>query len=252
PTITEGTVGIGTALATATISDIDQSLSFSVSVNDEGAEASGTAVGISEENSGEYAATFTVAISGALSTGNQREGVLPSPGTASDGVDYTSAIETAIAAATGSGISYDAGTNTLTFTGGGATSLSFTVTAVNDDLLDSGETIQVQLSSPTITEGTVGIGTALATATISDIDQSLSFSVSVNDEGAEAAGTAVGISEENSGDDAATFTVAISGALSTGNSASVVLDFPGTAADGVDYTAAIETAIAAATGSGIS
>jgi hypothetical protein len=53
---------------------------------------------------------------------------------------------------------------------GGATSISFTLTAVNDDLLDSGETIQVHLSAPTITEGTVGITAPLATATITDLD----------------------------------------------------------------------------------
>jgi hypothetical protein len=67
---------------------------------------------------------------------------------------------------------------------------------VNDDLLDSGETIQVHLANATIVEGNVGITTPLATATISDLDQSLNFSVSVDDEGAESAGTAVGISEE--------------------------------------------------------
>jgi hypothetical protein len=100
---------------------------------------------------------------------------------------------------------------------------------VNDDLLDSGETIQVHLANATIVEGNVGITTPLATATISDLDQSLNFSVSVDDEGAESAGTAVGISEENTADNAATFTVSLSGALSTGNSASVELDFPGTA-----------------------
>jgi hypothetical protein len=102
-------------------------------------------------------------------------------------VDYTAAIEAAIAAATGSGISYNSSTNVLTFTAGGATSISFTLTAVNDDLLDSGETIQVHLANATIVEGNVGITTPLATATISDLDQSLNFSVSVDDEGAESA-----------------------------------------------------------------
>jgi hypothetical protein len=238
--------------AVVTIID-DDSVSFAVSVSDAQTELAGTAVSISEENLADNAATFTVAMSGGvLEAGSSASVVLSFPGTASDGVDYTAAIESAIATAVGSGISYNAATNTLTFTGGGATSISFTVTAVNDDALDSGETIQVQLDSTSITQGaTPTITQALATATITDIDQSIS-AVSVDDEGAEAAGTAVSISEENLTDNAATFTVSISGALNTGNTASVVLDFPGTASDGVDYTSAIETAIAAATGSGIS
>jgi hypothetical protein len=41
------------------------------------------------------------------------------PGTATDAVDYTAAIEAAIAAATGSGISYNSSTNVLTFTAAG-------------------------------------------------------------------------------------------------------------------------------------
>jgi hypothetical protein len=110
------------------------------------------------------------------------------PGTATDAVDYTAAIEAAIAAATGSGISYNSSTNVLTFTAGGATSLSFTLTAVNDDLLDSGETIQVHLATQRSSEGNVGITDAPGHRTISDLDQSLNFSVSVDDEGAESAG----------------------------------------------------------------
>src|SRR5439155_457076 len=133
-----------------------------------------------------------------------------------------------------------------TFHAGGPTSLAFQVTATNDDLLDSGETIIVNLASASIDEGTATIpaATATATATITDIDVAVSFAVSVDAAGAS-------ISEENAADNAATFTVAMSGGtLAPGNSASVVLDLDnGTATDsgvGADYSPALDAAVAAA------
>jgi hypothetical protein len=127
----------------------------------------------------------------------------------------------------------------VTWNAGDPAAFSVNLTAFNDDLLDSPENIVLTLSGQTVDEGnaTLVAGDDSAVLNITDNDQSLNFSVSVDDEGAESAGTAVGISEENTADNAATFTVSLSGALSTGNSASVELDYPGTATDAVDYTA---------------
>src|SRR6185503_10427335 len=179
----------------ATITDIDQSVTFAVSVDDDGAEASGQAVSISEENLSDNAAAFTVSVSPTLNVGNSASVVLSFPGSATDGTDYSPAIETAIAnaisaLAPGHGISYDATSNTLSFTGGGLSSLSFEVTATNDDDLDSPESITVSLGTPLVTEGSAAVsGTqGSATATITDIDQSVTFAVSVDDDGAEASG----------------------------------------------------------------
>src|SRR5690606_37914245 len=192
-------------------------------------------------------ATFTVTMSGGpLAGGNSASVVLDlDNGTASDNVDYQAGLETAIAnaiaalPANANNPTYDAATNTLTFHAGGPASLAFTVTAVNDDALDSGETIIVHLENPTIVEGTASITTPTATSTITDVDAAVTFAVAVNDAG-------VSISEENAADNQATFTVTMSGGpLAGGNSASVVLDLDnGTASDNVDYQAGLETAIA--------
>jgi len=238
--ITEGTATIATPTATSTITDIDAAVSFAVTVN-----AAGTS--ISEENTSDNAATFTVAMSGGtLAAGNSASVVLSLGGTATEGVDYSPALDAAVAAAItalGAGANnptYDATTNTLTFHAGGPTSLSFVVTATNDNLVDSGETIVASLTGALITEGTATIATPTATSTITDIDAAVSFAVTVN-----AAGTS--ISEENTSDNAATFTVAMSGGtLAAGNSASVVLSLGGTATEGVDYSPALDAAVAAA------
>jgi len=187
--ITEGTATIATPTATSTITDIDAAVSFAVTVN-----AAGTS--ISEENTSDNAATFTVAMSGGtLAAGNSASVVLSLGGTATEGVDYSPALDAAVAAAItalGAGANnptYDATTNTLTFHAGGPTSLSFVVTATNDNLVDSGETIVASLTGALITEGTATIATPTATSTITDIDAAVSFAVTVN-----AAGTS--ISEE--------------------------------------------------------
>src|SRR4029078_1911875 len=126
-----------------------------------------------------------------LAVGNSASVVLSFPGTGTDGTDYSPAIETAIASAiapwapSATNPTYNAATNTLTFTGGGLTSLSFVVTATDDNLLDSGETVVVSLGSPTIVAGpTPTITAPTATATITDVDSSVSFAVTVDDEGA--------------------------------------------------------------------
>jgi VCBS repeat-containing protein len=232
-TITDNDGDNNAGQLTLTINGTDD-VSFSVTVNDEGPEAAGAAVGISEQELADNAATFTIALNGTLTVGNTASVTLDFPGTASDGIDYTSAIETAIAGATGSGITYNSTTNVLTFTGGGATSLSFTLTAINDDLLDSGETIQVHLSAPIITEGQASVAAALATATITDNDAAATFAVTVASEatGNDAPNGSATIAEQLSADDTGTFTITKGGdALTGANTASVTITVSGTGED---------------------
>src|SRR4051794_24031154 len=87
-----------------------------------------------------------------------------SPGAPTDGTDYSPALDAAVAAAItalGGGANdptYVAATNTLTFHAGGPTSLSFQVSATNDDVVESpAETIVVQLNAASIDEGTATI-----------------------------------------------------------------------------------------------
>ena len=58
--------------------------------------------------------------------------------------------------------------------------LVFAVDAVNDDVLDGGETIVATLSNATIDEGTASITTASDSVTITDIDESISFSIAAD------------------------------------------------------------------------
>ena len=268
PLVTEGSASItgGQGTATATINDIDQAIEFSVVVDDEGAEAQGQAVGISEEDTTDDAATFTVAVS-ALNTGNSASVVLSFPGTATDGTDYSAAIESAIASAIGGlpaghGVSYDAGTNTLSFdntSGTGVNSLSFTVTATNDDFVENpAETIVVSLGTPLVDEGSASItgGQGTATATINDIDNAITFAISVvsEDVADDAATQQATITEENGLDDLATFTITVTGFPLTGsNTASIDVDFTGTTDDADFVTTALASlqAVADAT-SGVS
>jgi VCBS repeat-containing protein len=102
--------------------------------------------------------------------------------TAGDNVDYSPAIETAIAnaisgLAAGHGVSYNDATNELSFTGGGVSSLSFTVTATDDAFIENpDETIVVSLGTTDIDQGptpTIAAGQGTATATITDFDTNI-------------------------------------------------------------------------------
>ena len=241
-TITDGDGDSDQATLAITINGTDD-VTFAVSVDDDGGESAGTAVSVNEEDGSDNEATFTVAMSGTLSLGNTASVELSFPGTATDAVDYTAAIETAIADAIaaldisnpGHGISYNSGTDTLGFTGGGLTSLSLTLTAVNDIDLDSGETIQVALSGAAINEGNASVTTALATATITDEDQAITITI---------ADTKATISEEAGETD--TFTISLSEAMNAGNVVTVDVDFAtGTDTENADFVTAAQAALQA-------
>ena len=159
------TLVAGQSAASLTITDIDQSIVFNVTVND---------ASISEE--GLESATFTISHTGGpLNAGNTATVTVDvaALGTATGDSDYTDDILNAIAtAATAAGVGFNTTTGVLTFTSASATTFNVTVSALNDDLLDSGETVQINLvaGSATITEGNATIGTGSASTTITDID----------------------------------------------------------------------------------
>ena len=100
--------------------------------------------------------------------------------------------------------------------------IAFTVNAVNDDLLDSSETIVATLSAETIDEGTASITTASDSVNITDIDEAISFSIAAD----------VPL-DQRGRRGTATFTITLSGfPLNTGNSATVDVAVAGTATAG--------------------
>jgi hypothetical protein len=236
-TLSNATAANGTATAadaeSVTITDLDQDITISIS---------DTQASISEE-AGE-SNVFTISLSEAMAAGNTvTVDVDFTTGTDTEDADFVTAAQAALQAVADAtaGVSFDG--TTLTFTDAFAgTDLSFTVTAADDDLTDSPETLNITLGNATAVNGTATAADA-ESVTITDNDSSVSFAVTVDDEGGEPAGAAVSISEENLADNAATFTIEMTGTLALGNSASVVLSFPGTAGDGTDFSPSLETAI---------
>ena len=224
PTVTEGSATLGTASDSVTITDIDQSISFSIAAD---------ADSISEETG--PSATFTISLTGfPLNAGNTATVNIAASGTATGGTDYTPALLAAlqtVADATDGvtlvGIHADLDSS---FVG---STLAFTVAAVDDNELDSGETIVATLSGPTVTEGSATLGTASDSVTITEIDQSISFSIAADVDS---------ISEETG--PSATFTISLTGfPLNAGNTATVNIAASGTATGGTDYTPALLAAL---------
>src|SRR5207247_369121 len=166
----------------------------------------------------------------------------PADLTAGAGNDYSPALATAISNAIaaltisnpGHGISFNSGTGELTFTGGGATALAFSTSALNDQLVDNNETIIATLTAPTVSNGTATLvsGQTAATATITDLDSAVTFNIAVasdvpGNDGASA--QAATITEEGASDHTATYTVTLGGTLVSGQTATVTVTGSGSA-----------------------
>ena len=133
----------------------------------------------------------------ALTGGNTASVTVTVSGTATDadfvgmsGVDFNEVVAAINAAATAADLTVSNVTATsLTITWDGTDDAAFNVnlTAFNDALKDSGETLTLTLSAPTVTEGDASLvgGQSAATLTILDNDASVTFAVQVNDEGPE-------------------------------------------------------------------
>ncbi|MQA64945.1 MAG: hypothetical protein GEU76_03445, partial [Alphaproteobacteria bacterium] len=202
PARSGGTAAIvgGAEEATATIEDLDQDITISIS---------DTQASISEEAGGSD--VFTISLSEAVGAGNTiTVDVDFATGSDTEDADFVATAQAALQAAADAtaGVSFDG--TTLTFTDAFAgTDLSFTLTAADDDLTDSPETLTVTLSNATAVNGTASAADA-ESVTITDLDQDIVISI---------ADTQASISEEAGGSD--TFTISLSEAMAAGNTVTV-------------------------------
>ena len=180
-----GGATITTAQGTGTINDNDASFAI------------GNAAAVTEGGT----LTFTVTRTGATSSTNSVSYATAS-GTATSGSDFTAA------------------SGTLTFAPGD-TAKTITIATIDDSVVESAETVLVNLSSPT---GGATITTAQGSGTINDND--VSFAI----------GNATAVTEGGT----LTFTVTRTGATSSTNSVSYATA-SGTATSGSDFTAASGT-----------
>ena len=243
----DGSAVVGVAdSATVDITDTDQAITLTIADEQ---------VSISEE--AEASDKFTITLSESINTGNTVtvDVAFTGDATAADfqvDEDAQAALQTAADATTG--VSFDGSTLTFidTFVG---TTLDFTVQAKDDDLLDSPETRTVTLSNADADDGSAVVGVAdSATVDITDIDNAVSFAISVVSEDAsdDTLTQQATITEENDSDDLATFTLTVSGFPLTGaNLASVDIDFTGTT-DGADFVTAALASLTAALPTGVS
>ena len=159
-------------------------------------------------------------------------------GSATDAVDYD-AFEQAIidAAALNADVSYDSGSNVLTFASTSDGTFDFTVDAIDDSDVEGAETIVGSLSNASVSNGTATITVPSTTTNITEIDEVVTFALSVVSEDSldDSATQQATITEENEGDDVATFTIMLTGApLNLGNTASVNIAFTGSTV-GADF-----------------
>jgi len=170
---------------------------------------------IHEEDLTDNTATYTVTLGGDSLTSGSTASVVINLGddldaepVAEDGVDYTLALYAAITAAiaalpAGHGISFDSGTGTLTFSEGGLTSLSFSVTAFDDTAVEGTEDILVNLSGETVSTGTAALvaGQETAHVDIQELDASISNARIITNSNVQPQSASLFIYEKDSPDD---------------------------------------------------
>ena len=184
-------------------------------LNDDAARAASIAdVSVSEGTSGSKTVTLTVTLSAPAVGGETVAWVTSSNGSAAAGSDYTTA------------------SGTVTF-GAGATSATFTVTVLGDNVVESDETFVVTLSNPT---GGLSLGSpSSATVTI------------LNDDAARAV-TIAGVSaaEGNTGSSTVTLTLTLSAPAVGGETVAWATSNGTATTANSDYTAASGTVTFAA------
>ena len=209
---------------------------------------------ISEENTSDNTGTFTIIKGGDALTGSNTASVtVTMSGTATD-ADFSSAVMAAVAsAATTAGLTVSgqtATTVTLTWDASDPTSFNVDLTAFNDQLVDSGETLTLTLSGQTVANGSASLvaGQSAANLTVTDIDSDVTFAIHSTSEatGNDSPTQSATISEENTSDNTGTFTIIKGGnALTGSNTASVTVTMSGTATD-ADFSSAVMAAVASA------
>ncbi|HWS25459.1 MAG TPA: Calx-beta domain-containing protein, partial [Xanthomonadales bacterium] len=184
-------VGVSDNSGIGTINNDDSS---ALSIND---------VTVSEGNSGNSSASFTVTLSNAVQGGLT--------------VPLTSANITAVAGSDYTAI--NPGTN-LTFTGTAGETRSINVLVTGDTTLEPNETFQVNVGTPSNAAVTIGDGIGIGTINNDD-----NASISIAD---------ASVAEGNSGTTPASFTVTLTGSVQGGFSVALVSQ-SGTATGGIDF-----------------
>ena len=163
--------------------------------------------------------------------------------TGNDTAEIIAAIKTAAEAAGLTVTGDDGDSLVVTWAAGDSTSFDVDLTAFNDALTDSPEALTLTLSAPAIDNGpTPTLTNTAATLNIVDIDQAVTFALTVVSEDAadDTPMQQATITEENDADDLATFTITLGGVpLNAGNTASVNIAFTGSTADADFVTAAL-------------
>src|SRR5690606_27743151 len=196
PTIAEGTASIAVPSDTVNITEIDKAVTFGVTVTSEDSanDASSQSATIGEETPADDQGQFQIQMNGFPLSGSNTASVTVAIGGDTEngaGGDFTQAVASAIqAGAAAAGVGFvDNGNGTVTLTWSAA-STSQTVlvdlAAVNDDLTDSPETLNLSLSAPSVAEGTAAVvaGQGSADLHLTDIDAAVTFQVTVSSEGA--------------------------------------------------------------------
>ena len=115
---------------------------------------------IDEEGVTDDDVIYTITLDNNPSAGNTVDVVVANIGS-SDDADFTQSLDLAIAASLPvTGVSYNAGSNTLSFADtfiAGSFSFSFTLTASDDATVEGTETIDIELSAASITNGSVTV-----------------------------------------------------------------------------------------------
>ena len=220
-TVDNGSAAIGIANTSTDITELDAEVTFDIS----------STASISEDL--QETATFTITVGGDPLVGTNTASVdIVAGGSATSGTDFDNFI-TAItnAAVATNGVTFD-GADTLTFDSNfiGPT-FSFSVDAIDDQLVEGTETITATLSNQSIDNGSASIGTAITSTDITEIDQTVNVAIT---------SAPASISEDLG--ESVDFTITLSQALGTGNSISVDIANIGVAND-ADLTTALLTTI---------
>jgi YD repeat-containing protein len=241
---TTKTVNVATVDDTA--GETAESFSMALSSPVGGTIATGSATGTINDNDGCNGVSFSISSNGAVTEGGTSVFTVTKSGATSSScsVNYATASGSA-----GSGSDFNAVSGTLTFAAG-QTSLTISVSTIDDTLVEGAESFSASLSSPT-TGASIGTGTA--TATINDNDGCSGVSFTVSSNGAVTEGGTSGFTVTKSGATSSTCSVnyaTASGAATSGsdfNAASGTLTFsPAQVSQAVNVTTIDDTSVESA------
>ena len=185
-TVDDGTAALvgGKEDATLTIEDQDADVTFAITVDSDvtGNDVPTQAATIIEEDNADDEGQFQIMLNGGpLVTGNTASVTVTIGGDGAGGngtamdADFTAnviaAISTGATAASVGFVDNGNGTVTLTWDSGSSATVLVDLEAVDDDLIDSPETLTLSLSGATVADGSASIsGTGTADLTITDND----------------------------------------------------------------------------------